>query len=75
MARLERHLLEYYGASKFTAQADDWILFFEIECFEYSQALKIEKHIKRMKSKKYIHNLVKYPEISIKLLEKYTADC
>jgi putative endonuclease len=35
-----------------------------------TQALAIEKHIKNMKSKVYIENLLHYPEISIKLLEK-----
>ena len=70
--RTERHLLEYYGNSKFTAKADDWHVFFEIECISFSQALKIENHIKRMKSKNYILNLARYPEISLKLLEKYS---
>ncbi len=69
--RLERHLEEYYGNSKFTTQANDWVLFHTIECHSFGQALKIEKHIKQMKSKIYLQNLLKYPEISIKLLEKY----
>ena len=62
---------------KFTAKADDWILVFKIDCQTKSQALNIEKHIKTMKSKKYIENLLLYPEISEKLLEKYnqTSDC
>jgi len=69
--RLERHLEEYYGHSKFTKQANDWVLFHIIECYSFSQALKIEKHIKQMKSKTYLQNLSKYPEISMKLLGKY----
>jgi putative endonuclease len=69
--RLERHLNRYYGHTKFTAKADDWVLFFDIKCNSFSQAQKIEKHIKHMKSKTYIQNLKKYPEISVKLLEKY----
>ncbi len=32
----------------------------------------IENHIKRMKSRRYIENLIKYPEIGKKLLEKYS---
>ncbi len=39
----------------------------------YTQALKIEKHIKNIKSKKYIHDCAKYPEISQKLLKKYSS--
>jgi putative endonuclease len=72
--RLERHLAGYYGKTKFTAKANDWELFYSIACMGYSQAHKIERHIKRMKSKKYIENLATYPEITEKLLLKY-ADC
>ena len=71
--RKERHLEEYYGRSKFTVKAKDWILYFEIECSTLSQALKIENHIKRMKSKTYIRNLLKYPEMVEKLLDKYKS--
>jgi putative endonuclease len=35
------------------------------------QAFQIEKHIKRMKSKKYIKDLKKFPDISEKLKLKY----
>ena len=28
--RQERHLVEYYGNSKFTSKAEDWILYFEV---------------------------------------------
>ncbi len=33
---------------------------------------KIENHIKKMKSKKYIKDLKKYPEIAQKLIKKYS---
>jgi putative endonuclease len=69
--RYKRHISSYYGESKFTSQTKDWVLFFEIKCSTYSQALKIEKHIKRMKSTEYIKNLKLYPEIIHKLQEKY----
>ena len=49
----------------------DWNLFLIIDCESKSQALQIEKHIKKMKSKTYIENLAKYPEMVIKLKEKY----
>ncbi|QLC66707.1 GIY-YIG nuclease family protein [Flavobacterium sp. LPB0248] len=60
---------------KFTANAEDWELYLKIECENKSQALSIEKHIKNMKSKTYIENLIKYPEIIDKLLIKYKSDC
>jgi putative endonuclease len=56
---------------KYTYNADDWELIFTIECTSKSQGLSIEKHIKSMKSKIYIQNLFRYPEIKTKLLEKY----
>jgi putative endonuclease len=62
---------------KFTYNADDWQLIFKMLCTSKKQAMLIEKHIKAMKSKKYIENLIKYPEMSVKLLQKYetTSDC
>ena len=56
---------------KFTYKADDWELIYTIECESKNQGLSIEKHIKSMKSKTYIQNLLQYPEMKIKLLEKY----
>ncbi|NER09707.1 GIY-YIG nuclease family protein [Muriicola jejuensis] len=49
-----------------------WELFFVLETENRTVALKIEKHIKRMKSRKYIQDLKKYPEIGQKLLKKYS---
>ena len=40
----------------YTKKADDWELYYAIDCYSINQALKIEKHIKRMKSKEYICN-------------------
>ncbi len=56
---------------KFTANAEDWVLFLRVLCENKTQGLNIEKHIKKMKSKTYIENLIKYPEIILKLQEKY----
>ena len=68
--RLNLHLNGEHSR-KFTYKADDWKLFFSMEWSSKKQALAIEKHIKAMKSKTYILNLSKYPEISDKLLDKY----
>ena len=68
--RLDRHLKEYYQ-NKFTAAYADWMLFIEINCETNEQARKIEAHIKKMKSKVYIKNLMKYPDMIEKLLQKY----
>ncbi len=57
--------------NSYTIRAIDWKLFYSITCKDKKQALKIEKHIKSMKSRKYYMNLKKYPEISQKLLSRY----
>ena len=60
---------------KFTHNASDWELFYTIECSLKEQDLKIEKHIKAMKSRIYIENLIKYPEIAEKLKIKFQENC
>lgn len=69
-SRLEKHINSSYG-SHYTSQAKDWTIFLEISCTSVAQSMKIEKHIKKMKSKKYIFNLKDYPEIIEKLKIKY----
>ena len=61
-------------AHKFTGKSDDWELFLKSECDNKKQALLVERHIKRMKSRKYIENLKNHPEILEKLKARYT-DC
>lgn len=70
-ARLKEHLDKNYGNQKYTAAAEDWEIVFTIACASIGQANHIEKHIKRMKSKKYILNLIRYPEMTERLKEKY----
>ena len=61
--RLKQHRGNHFKTG-FTKRTKDWKVYFLIENLEYQQARNIEKHIKRMKSKTYILNLKKYPEIS-----------
>ena len=68
--RIDLHKTQYFKNS-FTAKAVDWTLVFSLNCDSRKQALSIEKHIKRMKSRKYIENLIKYPDISKSLLYRY----
>ena len=68
--RLKQHNDHSFNKS-FTKRANDWIVFYSIDNIEYQTARKIEKHIKNMKSRKYIINLIKYPEITLKLMDKY----
>jgi putative endonuclease len=68
--RLEKHIEKYYPGN-FTTTVNDWELFYGLECENMRQALLIEKHIKKMKSRKYLNNINKFPEISLKLKQLY----
>ena len=68
--RLGQHLNKEFKDS-FTASAEDWELHFSVDGLEYQQARRIESHLKKMKSKAYIQNLKKYPEIMERLKVKY----
>jgi putative endonuclease len=68
--RLDLHRKGVFEKS-FSSRYKDWTLFYKIECESIAQARRIEIHMKRMKSTKYLANLRKYPEISKRLLERY----
>jgi putative endonuclease len=69
--RIKEHNTGFYK-SAYTSKTNDWVLYFFIECTSKSQGIKLEAHIKRMKSRKYYEDIKRYPEISEKLLLKYT---
>jgi putative endonuclease len=69
--RLIMHLTDFYEKRKFTKIADDWKIYWTIECKSIEIAGRIEKHLKNMKSRKYLENLKKNPEIGLKLLQRY----
>jgi putative endonuclease len=68
--RLNYHL-NPIESRKFTAKANDWTIFLTIDNLSKIQATNIEKHIKSMKSKIYIRNLDKYPELIQKIKVKF----
>ena len=70
--RLENHIKRKYSKTNFTQKAADWELFWFLEGKSYSQVRKIEIHIKKMKSKVYLENLKKYPEMGEKLLFRFS---
>ena len=69
--RLELHASKEFRKS-FTTRADDWELHLSIDVLDNTKARLIENHIKRMKSRAYIENLKKYPELVQKLVAKYS---
>ena len=68
--RLKRHRSGYYRGS-YTSKAQDWELRLTITCRDRSQALSIERAIKRRKSRKYIEDLIRYESLVTRLLERY----
>ena len=69
--RIDQHLNKEFSKN-FTTAAEDWELYFSVDELSYSQARLIESHVKKMKSKIYVQNLIKYPEIIEKLKLKYS---
>ena len=68
--RVEEHNSKFYD-NTFTSKSTDWILHHSIKCDSRKQAILIESHIKRMKSRKYYESLKTYPDISNNLKNKY----
>ena len=68
--RYELHLSKIFKGS-FTTRSDDWEIFYHVDGLMYKQARKIERHIKRMKSRVYLQNLKNHPEIMNRLIVKY----
>lgn len=71
--RIKIHNSGCFGNKSYTHYASDWKLFLLIPCTTIEQAVFIESQIKRMKSRKYIENLKKYPEIVEKILKGYNT--
>ena len=68
--RLRLHNDKVFDRS-YTRRPDDRGLYYQIIYNTVAQARRIESHIKRMKSRRYIENMLLCPEISNRLLEKY----
>ena len=71
--RLKEHKNNKY-ADSFTSLANDWELFLEIGDLEGKLARRIEQHIKSMKSKSYIENLKRFPEMKSKLISRFSNE-
>ena len=69
--RIRLHTNGHFGKKSFTYRVSDWEIFLIIQCESIEQAVFIESRIKKMKSKKYIENLKKYPEMIEKILKEF----
>ena len=66
--RLSKHNNSFYGKGCFTSRANDWELYLFIPTQKFAHAIRLEKKIKSMKSRIYIENLKKYPEMVQKII-------
>lgn len=69
-SRIEQHNSGFYTTSS-TKIAQDWELFFQIECQNRTQALKLERFIKKMKSRQFYFRLVEESELVVSLLNRF----
>ena len=67
--RLKLHNTGYFGGKSYTRKTSDWEIFILIPCATIEQAVFIESKIKKMKSRKYIENLKKYPEMTYRIMK------
>lgn len=73
IVRLEHHITGYYH-NAFTLRAKDWVEYLLIDDLTFAQARYLEQCIKRKKSKVYIQNLKKYPDMLNKLVSLVKRD-
>jgi len=69
--RLKLHNNGHFGGKSYTSRSKDWEVYLLIPCPTIEQAVSIESRIKRMKSRKYIENLKKYPELVEKMIKEF----
>lgn len=68
--RIDKHLNKIYGKKAFSAKTAYWVLFWSVYTDSMVHARKMESKLKKMKSKVYLQNLVKYPELVNKIFEE-----
>ena len=69
-ARLLMHREKTF-TNAFTKIADDWEVYWHLECESRETALKIESYIKQMRNRKYYYALKTYPDATRKLIERF----
>ena len=70
---LEKRLQQHNATdnSEYTKRDQPWQLIKSFQCDCRLQSRRIESHIKKMKSRKYIEDIIKYERIFEKLKIKY----
>jgi putative endonuclease len=68
--RIRNHNNKKYGLRKYTSRATDWMLYLKFEALDFGHAVRMERRIKSMKSRKYIENLNRYSELRYRLINQ-----
>ncbi|HEX2920693.1 MAG TPA: GIY-YIG nuclease family protein [Bacteroidales bacterium] len=68
--RLSWHNSAHYGRKAYTAKASDWKPYLVIPCESIIAAQKLERFIKKRKSRRFIESIKKYPELLKKIINK-----
>ena len=71
--RLKLHNTGYFSSKSFTSRSGDWELFIVIPCETIKEALFVESRIKKKKSRQFIRNLKKYPELLRKIKKDFNS--
>ena len=69
--RISLHNSGHFGRKSYTSKSTDWKLYFLIPCETIKMAIFIESRIKKMKSRQFIENLKKYPELIDRILKEF----
>lgn len=64
----------HFFQDSFTRISSDWEMKKSLLCQSKWQAIKIESHIKKNRTRKYVEDFIRYPAIGEKLLEKYSNE-
>jgi len=67
--RLDQHNKHYFKRG-FTKAANDWKFSLTYQCENRTQALFLEKFIKRMKSRVFIEKIINNPQILSEILKR-----
>ena len=75
-ADLNKRLLQHNDpkSSYSTKGGQPWVIFLALDCNSIQHAIKLERHIKKMKSRKFIMDLKKFPELRERTVKR-TNDC
>ena len=68
--RINEHL-DKKNQGSFTSKSDDWQLALSMQCESRDQAMKLERFIKRMKSSRFVKELIEDKTMQTNLIKRF----